>query len=77
MPIIDVKLENRAEFVRKFEERGFKIGKPFTKEEIINSKLPITLNYVTNEISRMGNVTCAAAAASCGAIVKEEEFWCG
>ena len=75
MAIIDVKSERRKDFIEKFEEKGFIIDKRFSKEEIIESVLPITLDFKTKEIGRIGNVTCAAAALSQGAIKKEDEFW--
>ena len=73
--IIDVKKENREYFISSFEKKGFVIDKRFSKKELIESVLPITLDFGTKEIGRMGNVTCAAAAASCVAIIKEEDFW--
>ncbi len=75
MAIIDVKNERRKCFIEMFEKRGFIIDKRFSKEEIIESVLPITLDFKTKEIGRIGNVTCAAAALSQGAIKKEDEFW--
>lgn len=75
MAIIDVKSERRKDFIERFEEKGFSIDKRFSKEEIIESVLPITLDFKTKEIGRIGNVTCAAAALSQGAIKKEDEFW--
>ncbi len=74
MAIINVKAERRKDFIEKFEKKGYKIDKIFTKEEIIKSKLPITIDFKTKEIGRMGNVTCAAAAVSCKAVKTEEEF---
>ena len=75
MVAVKVKAENREAFVKRFEEKGFKLDKTFSREEIINSVLPITLNYEKKEISRMGNVTCAAGAESQRRVISEEEFW--
>ena len=74
MAIINVKKERREKFISIFEEKGFKIDKRFSKDEIIKSVLPITLDFETKVIGRMGNVTCAAAALSQGLIKNEEEF---
>jgi hypothetical protein len=73
--IINVKAENRMDFISKIVNRGFKIDKIFSRDELINSYLPITLNFKANEIGIMGNITCAAAASSQGMILSEEEFW--
>ena len=75
MAIVDVEAERRKDFIEKFEEKGFKIHHYFSKEEIIKSILPITVDFKKKEIGHVGNVTCAAAAVSCGAVKKEEEFW--
>lgn len=75
MAIINVNKERREKFINKFEEKGFKINKLFSKDEIIKSVLPITLDFKAKEIGRMGNVTCAAAALSQGLIKSEEEFY--
>ncbi len=72
---IDVKKENREHFFSSFEKKGFEIDKRFSKEELIKSVLPITLNFETKEIGRMGNVTCACVASKHGMIMKEDEFW--
>ena len=74
MAIINVKKERREKFINNFEKKGFKIDKRFSKNEIIKSVLPITLDFRTKEIGRMGNVTCACAALSQGLIINEEEF---
>ena len=74
MAIINVKNERREKFINSFEEKGFKIDKRFSKNEIIKSVLPITLDFKTKEIGRMGNVTCACVALSQGLIMNDEEF---
>ncbi len=73
--IIKVKKENREKFIKEFEAKGFKIDGFFSKKAIIESQLPITLDFKAKTIGRMGNVTCAAAAASQGLVVQEEDFW--
>ncbi len=74
MAIIDVKKERKKDFIEEFQQKGFSIDKRFSKEEIIKSVLPITIDFKAKEIGGMGNVTCAAAEASCGAIIKEDEL---
>ena len=74
MAIIAVKKERSKDFIEGFQQKGFSIDKRFSKEEINKSFLPITIDFKVKEIGRMGNVTCAAAVASSGAIVKEEVF---
>ncbi len=74
MAIIDVKKENRKDFIEDFEKRGFTIDKIFSKEDLVTSKLPITLDFKTKKIGRIGNVTCAAAAVSQRRIMQEDEF---
>ena len=74
MAIIDVKKERRKGFVEGFLQKGFSIDKTFSKEEIIKSVLPITIDFKAKEIGRVGNVTCAAAAMSQGLILQENEF---
>ena len=59
----------------KLEGQGFKIDGKYLREDILNSVLPITLNFDTKGIGRMGNVTCAVVALSQGMIIKEKDFW--
>ena len=73
--IIDVKKENREHFINSFEKKGFVIEKRFSKEELIESVLPITLDFGTKEIGRMGNVTCTCIASKHRMIMQEYEFW--
>ena len=73
--IIDVKKEKREHFISSFEKKGFEIDKRFSKENLIESVLPITLDFSTKEIGRMGNVTCACIASKHRMIMQEDEFW--
>jgi len=72
--IIDVKKEHREHFISSFEKKGFNIDKRFSKDEIVKSVLPITLDFKTKEIGRMKNVTCACIALKYSKIVDERDF---
>ena len=74
MFIVDVKAPNREKFVRLLENKGLRVREGFTREEIIQSIFPITLDFEKKEIGRVGNVTCTCAALSKGLVMKEEEF---
>ena len=69
MAIINVKKERREKFINHFEGKGFKIDKRFSRNDLIKSFLPITLDFETKEIGRIGNVTCAAAAVTQGKVI--------
>ena len=74
MEIIDARTkEEREKLINILESKAFKIV-DITKEEILSSNLPITVDLENKEISQMGNVTCAAAAASSKGLQTVEEF---
>ena len=67
--------EERLKFIEKLEANGYEIDTtPFDRNEIINGVLPIVVDFNNKKISMMGNVTTAAAAASCGIVMKQAEF---
>ncbi|MBQ9315062.1 MAG: hypothetical protein IJ220_08770 [Clostridia bacterium] len=74
MAIINVEKERRKDFIEKFEKKGFKIESRFSREGIIGSVLPITLDFETKEIGRIGNVTCACVASKHGMVLEEDKF---
>ena len=69
--------EDRCNLVEYLESEGFRcIGvSSDTRHETIESKLPLVIELRPKTISRMGNVTCAAAAASCGIIMSDKDFY--
>ena len=60
--------------MKTIEKQDHITDKQSSKDEIIKRVIPITLDFRTKEIGRMGNVTCACAALSQGLIINEEEF---
>ena len=71
------KAEERREMLAFLEEKGFVSDKDEfrSKEEIISTFLPIVVNVVERNYRMMGNVTCAAAAASKGCMFTKDEFY--
>ena len=59
------------------EDNGYMLdsAEPRSKETIIDSILPITVDPADKTYSMMGNVTVAAAAASGGALITKEELF--
>ena len=71
------KIEERREMLAFLEEKGFVSDKDEfrSKEEIISSFLPIVVNIMEKNYRMMGNVTCAAAAASSRCMFTKDEFY--
>ena len=69
--------DERAGFIDMLEKEGFVIDKNAvrTKQEIIDSVLPLVVNLSKKSYDMIGNATCAAAAVSCGALMGAEDFW--
>ena len=69
--------EERRELIEFLEARGFWLDPDEfrTKEEILSGSLPINVYLNGRKYDMMGNVTCAAAAASSGALKTVEEFY--
>ncbi len=67
----------RREILECLENMGYRLdeSEPRTRQEIIDSVLPITVDEKKKEYRMMGNVTCAAAAASSGCLITREEFF--
>ena len=74
MYIVEVKKSNRGSFIKSFEDKGFKVEERFSREDIVKSVLPITLDFDNKTIGRIGNVTCACVALKYGKIQKEEDI---
>lgn len=66
----------RKYFIEFLEKNGFKTGTDsvFSREEILDSILPVSVDLDSLEYDRMGNITCAAAASAVGAVFTVEEF---
>ena len=66
----------RKYFIEFLEKNGFRIGTDsvFSREEILDSILPVSVDLDSLEYDRMGNTTCAAAASTIGAVFTMEEF---
>ena len=56
--------DERENLIETLENDGYKPEKMFTREEIMESGLPVSVNLVDKTYGRMGNVTCASAAAT-------------
>ena len=75
---IDVKgADARSLLVDELEKEGFVYSREEirSKREVIEGKFPITVVMKDRSFFMMGNVMCAAAAASAGALVSVDEFW--
>ena len=67
----------REQLIKTLENDGYIMDEKIalSREDIIDSNLPIIVNTLDKTYSRMGNVTCAAAAAGSGHIITVEEFY--
>ena len=65
--------EDRCNLVEYLENEGFHCieDSSYTREETIESIFPLVIELKPKTIGRMGNVTCTAAAASCGRIMSD------
>ena len=77
MNIDERKPEYRREIIEILEKNGYNLDKNEfrSRENIIEAYLPIVINFDTKEYRMMGNVTCAAAAASGKGLKTKEEFY--
>ena len=69
--------DGRRKILEFLENKGYRmdVEEPRTRQEIIGSVLPITVDRKNKEYRMMGNVTCAAAAVSSGRMITKEEFF--
>ena len=67
----------RKEIIEFLERKGFVLDPDERRgrDAIIEGFLPITFDSGSMEYRMMGNVTCAAAAASQGCLMNREEFY--
>ena len=69
--------EERSYLLEILDNKGFCIEKGagcFTVHDILESCLPLTINVASKEYGIMGNITCAAAAASSKVLMECDEF---
>ncbi len=69
--------KTRTEIIEFLEELGYEIAHDEfrSKEEIINSPFPLVVDKSKQQYWMLGNITCAAAAASGGKMIKKEVFY--
>ena len=69
--------EDRIKFVEFLEEEGFSCveNQSFSRQDTIESLLPLVVELNQKRIYRMGNVTTAAAAAGTGIIMTDRDFY--
>lgn len=67
--------EKRAEFLDFLESEGFVCDEPLGREDVLESFLPVVAETEKKTFRRMGNVTCAAGAASAKLIMTAEQFY--
>ena len=68
---------NRKKLIETLEVDGYKLDNEFslTRQDVLESNLPVVVDSENKVYSRMGNVTCAAAAAQSGKVVELSEFY--
>ncbi|MBO4219407.1 MAG: hypothetical protein J5933_00580 [Clostridia bacterium] len=69
--------EERIELVEFLEKEGFKCveNNSFSRVDTLESKLPLVIELRDKMIRHMGNVTCAAAAATSRVIIGCNELY--
>lgn len=67
--------EKRAKVLDFLESEGFSYKGSWNRETVLESFLPILIEMDDKTISDMGNVTCAACAASAKLIMTAEQFY--
>lgn len=71
------KKKERMCFIEFLEKKGFKCDEDIvtTRENTINSNLPITVDFRKKAYGYMGNITCAAAAATSKVLISADDFY--
>ena len=69
--------DDRKKLIETLEGDGFTLDEefPLTRQDVLESNLPIIVDIENKIYSRMGNVTCAAAAAQSGKVIELSEFY--
>ena len=67
----------RVELVEFLEAQGFCIDEStsLNRLDTVDSELPLSIDLKGKRFSRLGNVTSAAAAAGCGIIMSDMDFY--
>ena len=69
--------QEREFLVKMLRNNGYSIEKDsrnLTEQDILEDILPFRVNMVSKEYGIMGNITCAAAAASSKVLMECDEF---
>ena len=69
--------DDRKKLIETLEGDGFKLDEefPLSRQDVLESNLPIIVDIENKIYGRMGNVTCAAAAAQSGKVIDLSEFY--
>ena len=69
--------EDRVKLILFLESEGFFCIEDdvYSRQGTLESRLPLVIDMRDKSISHMGHVTCAAAAASSGWLIREAEFY--
>ena len=65
----------RVELINYLEEQGFAYVHHAIRANTIESRFPVVVDAKEKTIDCMGSVTVSACAASCNALISEEEFY--
>ena len=70
-------IEIRQGIIEVLESKGYSLSytDPRNRSEIISGTLPIVVDEENKVYHMMGNITCAAAAASSRKLITVEEFY--
>ena len=63
----------RREFIEALENKGYHAEEP--REDILESRFPISVDVESKRIGVLHNTTCAAAAVSAGRVMEVETFY--
>ena len=69
--------QEREFLVKMLRNNGYSIEKDsrnLTEQDILEDTLPFRVNMISKEYGIMGNVTCAAAAASSKVLTEYDDF---
>ncbi len=67
--------DEREKLIETLENDGYKPEEVFSREDVMESGFPVSVNLADKTYGRMGNVTCAAAAATQGVLETVSEVY--
>jgi DNA polymerase III delta prime subunit len=69
--------EEREKLMEFLENEGFELDKDEfrSREVILDEGLPISIDLEEKKYRMIGNVTCAAAAVTCGVMKTADDFY--